>query len=137
MAYYGNLALQPERKPKSQPQPAGQPERVIRRRQLPVGEKLLYMFTVVLCAIVAGFIIYRYAELYQINREILEINRAHEQLVSQTKELQREAEKLSDPKRIIDEARKLGYIQLDPDHSITIGRSGTITALNDGNAGKS
>jgi cell division protein FtsL len=95
------------------------------------------MFTVVLCAIVAGFIIYRYAELYQINREILEINRAHEQLVSQTKELQREAEKLSDPKRIIDEARKLGYIQLDPDHSITIGRSGTITALNDGNAGKS
>lgn len=128
MAYYGNLALRPEREPQSQPQPARQPEKVIRRRQLPIGEKLLYMFTVVLCAIVAGFIIYRYAEIYQVNREILEINRAHEQLVSQTKELQREAERLSDPKRIIDEARKLGYVQLDPERSITIGRSGNATA---------
>ena len=46
MAYYGNLALQPERKPEHIRNPAKQPEKVIRRRPVPIGEKLLYMLTV-------------------------------------------------------------------------------------------
>jgi cell division protein FtsL len=130
MAYYGNLALRPERKPQETPQPVRQREKVIRRRQLPVGEKLLYMFTVVICAVVAGLIIYRYAEIYQMNRQIQDMNRTYEQTTGQMKELQREVERLSDPKRIIDEAKKLGYVQLDPNRGITVGDNGNAVAMN-------
>lgn len=121
MAYYGNLALQPQRKPEQPPKQAREREKVLRRRQLPLGEKLLYLFTLMICAVVAGFIVYRYAELYQMNRQIQDMNRQYEQRAEQLKELQREAERLSDPKRIIDEAKnKLGMVQLDPSRSITI-----------------
>ncbi|MBW5444836.1 cell division initiation protein [Cohnella sp. CFH 77786] len=129
MAYYGNLALRPERKPQQTPPPARQTEKIVRRRQLPVGEKLLYLFTVAVCAVVAGLIIYRYAEIYQMNRQIQDMNRTYEQTVGQMKELQREVERLSEPKRIIDEARKLGYVQLDPNRGITVGENGNAVAM--------
>lgn len=130
MAYYGNLALRPEPKPQESQKPGRARETVIRRRQIPIGEKLLYLFTVAVCATIAGLIIFQYAQIYQTNRQIQEMNRSYEQLTSQSKELQREVEKLSDPKRIIDEARKLGYVQLDADRHITVGDSGRAVALN-------
>jgi len=133
MAYYGNLALRPE--PKQQEprqQPARQTETVVRRRQIPIGEKLLYLFTVAVCAIVAGLIIFQYSQIYQTNRQIQEMNRSYEQMASQSKELQREVERLSDPKKIIDEAKELGYVQLDPERNITIGESGRAVAMNTG-----
>jgi len=135
MAYYGNLALRPEPKPKQQPKqkPVRQNETVIRRRQIPLIEKLLYLLTVAVCATVAGLIIFQYAQIYQTNRQIQEMNRSYEQLTSQSKELQREVEKLSDPRKIIDEARKLGYVQLDPERQITIGESNRAVAMNTGN----
>jgi len=121
MAYYGNLALMPHKKPEETNERSRARENAPRRRPLPIGEKLLYLFTLALCAVVAGFIVYRYAEIYQMNRQIQEINRQYEQKAEQLKELQREAERLSDPKRIIDEAKnKLGMVQLDPSRSITI-----------------
>jgi cell division protein FtsL len=131
MAYYGNLALRPERKPQESQRPEREREKVIRRRTLPIGEKLLYLFTVVVCAVVAGLIIYRYAEIYQMNREIQEMNRQYEQTTGQTKELQREVERLSDPKRIIDEAtNKLGLVPLDPNQGITVGDGSKALAMN-------
>lgn len=134
MAYYGNLALQPQKKPEPSPRPAREREKIVRKRQLPIGEKLLYMFTIIICAVVAGFIVYRYAEIYQMNRQIQEINRQYEQTAEQLKELQREAERLSDPKRIIDEAKsKLGMVPLDPGRSITIVDNGGAVAMNTGN----
>ena len=130
MAYYGNLALRPEPKPQQTQKPARQSETVVRRRHIPIGEKLLYLFTVAVCALVAGLIIYQYAQVYQTNRHIQEMNRSYEQLTSQSKEMQREVEKLSDPKKIIEEAKKLGYVQLDPERNITIGESGHAVAMN-------
>lgn len=131
MAYYGNLALVPERKPQQMRQPEKQRGKVVRRRQLPIGEKLLYIFTVAVCVAVAGLIIYHYAEIYQTNRQIQEINRQYEQTTGQMKELQREVERLSDPKRIIDEAKnKLGMVPLDPGSGITVGDSGSAVAMN-------
>ncbi|WP_123039859.1 cell division protein FtsL [Cohnella candidum] len=121
MAYYGNLALRPERKPQETPQPARQRETVVRRRQIPIGEKLLYMFTVAVCAVVAGIIIYRYAEIYQINRQIQDMNRTYQQTTSQTKELQREVEKLSDPDYLTKKAIEMGMVQIDPSRSIKVG----------------
>jgi cell division protein FtsL len=130
MAYYGNLALRPERKPQETTQPVRQREKVIRRRQLPMGEKLLYLFTVAVFVIVAGVVIFRYAQIYQVNRQIQEMNRKYDQTTMQIKELQREVERLSDPGRIKDIASKqLGMVPVDP-NGITVSEGGTAVAMN-------
>lgn len=110
MAYYGNLALRPERAPeeKVRPLPKSHNSKVIRRRSIPIVEKLLYLFTIALFVFIAGFIIFRHAEIYQINGQIQAANKTYDQTIEQTNELQREVERLSDPKRIKDMAIKAG-----------------------------
>lgn len=114
MQYYGNLALREERK-KAEPaqrssnRQAPQP----RRRTIPVGEKLLYLLTVMLLVGVSSLIVYRYAGLYQMNREIQLTSNQYEDTVQQSKELQREVEKLKDPSHIQEMALKLGLQPLN------------------------
>lgn len=114
MQYYGNLAIREERK-KAQPasRQSGQQAPQPRRRTIPVGEKLIYLLTVMLLVAVSSLIIYRYANLYQLNREIQLTNNQYEDAVQQTKELQREVEKLKDPSHIQAMAQQLGLQPLD------------------------
>lgn len=127
MAYYGNLALRPERADEQQVKPGGRgaaaPAKVERRRTIPVGEKLLYLLTIGLVVLIAGFIIFRYAQIYQINSQLQSTNKAYNQETEQTKELQKEVERLSDPNRIKDIARNNGYVPLSGD-SIVASKDG-------------
>ncbi len=111
MAYYGNLALRPERvqEEKVQQSRTTHKSKVTRRRSIPIGEKLLYLFTIAVVVLVAGIIIFRYAQIYQINGQIQATNKTYEQTSEQMKELQREVERLSDPKLIVEKATALGY----------------------------
>lgn len=115
MAYYGNLALRPEREPQQKPgvKTVKEVRRVVKRRQLPLGEKLLYLFTVAVCVVVACFILFRYAQIYELNRNIQHQKQQVEQLTGQMKELQREVERLRDPERIRKAAASQGYVPLD------------------------
>lgn len=129
MQYYGNLALREERK-KADPAPRRQPNQSPRkhRRSIPVGEKLLYLLTVMVLVAVAGLVVYRYAALYQLNREIQTISSQHDKAVEESKELQREVIKLQDPGRIREYAtEKLGLVPLD-EQPITLSPSGGRTA---------
>lgn len=123
MQYYGNLALRPERvqeQPKSPArQQAQQVNKVVRRRSITMGEKLLYLVTVAVVVLVAGLIIYRYAEIYQINGQIQDTTRQYTQTTEHMKELQREVEHLGDMKRIQDLAEGYGMVKVE-NRSITI-----------------
>ncbi len=123
MQYYGNLALRPERKPEQQQAPvrkqAQQPSKAVRRRTLPIGEKLLYLFTIAVVVLVACFIIFRYAQIYQVNGQIQSTTKQYNQATDEKKELQRQVEKLSDPKRITEMATEWGMVPLE-DRGITI-----------------
>lgn len=114
MAYYGNLALRPERVPeervKQPTQTQNQRSQVARRRSIPIGEKLLYLLTIAVVVFVAGFIIYRYAQIYQINGAIQSKSKAYEQTTDQMNELQREVERLSDPNLIVKKAAEYGMV---------------------------
>ncbi|AJY76360.1 cell division protein FtsL [Paenibacillus beijingensis] len=100
MAYTnGNLALQPKRKP-DQKQVRETKRVLVKRKPLPVQEKLLYLFTVALFVVVAGVIIFRYAEVYQLNLEIKNLNKQYAQMTVDMKELQKQVQELSDPERI-------------------------------------
>lgn len=111
MAYInGNLALQPKRKPEQRPEYREKKRVVVKRKSIPVQEKLLYIFTVFLCVAVAGVIIFRYAQIYDMNLEIKQLNNSYQSLTIEMEEMKKEVEKLSNPERIRQLAESQGMV---------------------------
>ncbi|GLX68257.1 cell division protein FtsL [Paenibacillus glycanilyticus] len=101
MAYInGNLAMQPKRKPDQKTVIRETKRVVVKRKSIPIQEKLLYMFTVVLCVIVLGVIVNQYAKNYDMRVQIKQMNNQSAALNIDMKELQKQVEMLSDPERI-------------------------------------
>ncbi|MGG4035347.1 septum formation initiator family protein [Paenibacillus cisolokensis] len=114
MAYSnGNLALQPKRKPEDRAVVREKKKIVVKRKSLPVQEKLLYLFTVTVCVIVAGVIIFRYAQIYKMNWEIKQLTNQYQELAVETKELRKQVEMLADPERIREQALAQGMVEAD------------------------
>jgi len=110
MAYmHGNLAMKPNNRQEQEAYSREVRKKIVRRRPLPVQEKLLYLFTVVVCVMAASVIIFRYAEIYRMNLEI------------------------RDPNEITEKAIELGmvYPEFDDVISLEVGGSSTRTALKD------
>ncbi|WP_235548979.1 cell division protein FtsL [Paenibacillus sp. Soil522] len=112
----GNLALQPKRKQDQQTVIKETKRLVKTRKSLPVQEKLLYMFTVLMCVVVAGVIIFRYAQIYDMNLQIKKLNSDYQTMNIEMEDLKKQVEMLSDPERI----RKLAETQ------------GMVSSLEDG-----
>jgi len=114
MAYInGNLALQPKRKPQQEQQKYRETKRVVvRRKSIPVQEKLLYIFTVFIGVIVAGVIIFRYAQIYDMNLEIKQLNNSYQSLTVEMEDLKRQVEVLSEPERIRELAESQGMVSV-------------------------
>lgn len=113
MAYYGNLALrpEPEQEQKVQRARATQTTTVTLRRSIPIGEKLLYLLTIAIVVFIAGFIILRYAQIYQMNGQIQSLKKSYNQTIEQNKDLQRQKEISSDSTEIIKRATAMGMVQ--------------------------
>ncbi|SFB35818.1 cell division protein FtsL [Cohnella sp. OV330] len=127
MRYYGNLAVREERQPEQKKQQrAASPQTAsqVRRKSIPVGEKLLYLLTVFVCVAVAGLILYRNAGLYEMNRNIQKITSEYETSADQSKELQREVDKLRDPARIEKLAKENGFVEPSGQQPITLSGKG-------------
>ncbi|WP_409341249.1 cell division protein FtsL [Paenibacillus sp. MBLB4367] len=116
MAYmHGNLAT----KPKEQPKEAGRVriretrKVVYKARTIPVQEKLMYLFTVFVCVVVAGVIIWRYAQIYEMNNNIQSIQSKLKKLEAENSTLKQEVNKLMDPNRLKIEVEKNGLKPID------------------------
>ncbi|MEB3100637.1 cell division protein FtsL [Ferviditalea candida] len=81
---------------------------VYRSKALPLQEKLLYLLTMVVCVVLAGLIIWRYAQIYEVNTKIQKIENQIETLQNENKKLKLEVNRLQDPKRLIEKAKELG-----------------------------
>ena len=106
MYYQGNLAV----KKKEQKQQSYREEvrKVTRKKQIPTKEKLLYLFAVMLCVLVAGLVILRYAQIYEVNAKLHQVEKDIKRLETENETMQLEVKVLSDPKRLIDKAKMLG-----------------------------
>jgi cell division protein FtsL len=80
---------------------------VYRNKSLPVQEKLLYLFTVLVCVAVASLIIWRYAQIYEMNTKILKFETDIEVLQAENSVLKHKVESLSNPDRLRTEATKM------------------------------
>ena len=112
MAYYtnGNLAMKPKRKEQEQVVIRETTKRVIRKKSIPTQEKLLYLFAVVVGAVIATVIIFRYAQIYDINLQIKQMNNEIKAMNIEVENLQREVQTLSNPERIRELAESQGMI---------------------------
>lgn len=120
MAYInGNLALQPKRKQEQDYKIRETKKKVIKRKSLPVQEKLLYLFTVLVCVVVAGVIIFRYAQIYDMNLQIRQLTNEQQTMNVEMADLKRQVEMLSDPERIRKMAETQGMAS-SSDKGITV-----------------
>lgn len=106
MYYEGNLAISQKKKPRVTYK---ETKRIVKRkRAIPTQEKLLYLFTIIVCVLIAGLVIFRYAQIYEVNAKLQQMEQQIQQLESENETLELEVNLLQDPKRLIDKAKQLG-----------------------------
>jgi cell division protein FtsL len=115
MAAYiqGNLAVEPKREQNQRVKIKETRKVVYRNRTLPTQEKLLYLFTVAVLVVAAGVILWRYAQIYQMNASILQIQQEIKQMQAENMALKQQIDKLQSPERLKEEATKYGMVPSD------------------------
>ena len=81
---------------------------VYRRKSISMKEKIFYLLTIIVCVSIAGFILARYAQIYEMNTKIQEIEKQIELLEKENVNLKLEASRLKDPKRLLGYALEYG-----------------------------
>lgn len=114
---HGNLAVRDKQGEKGRIKIKETRKIVYRTSQLPVQEKLLYLFTVFVCVVVAGTIIWRYAQIYQMNTKIHDIELEIRHLEAENSSLKEKLAKLQEPDQLLKEAQMKGLTQT-PDGSV-------------------
>lgn len=137
MAYmHGNLAFKEKKEEKVRYKETR--EVVSQRIPLPAGEKLLYLFTILLCVAVAGTILWKYTQIYEVNTKMQQIEHEIKQLEKENSQLKVEARRLQEPKLLIEKGKMFGFIpseedtieQVSPDSRYYASRSKSDVALN-------
>lgn len=114
MAAYirGNLAVE-ERQSPSQRVKIKETRRVVyRTSRLPIQEKLLYLFTVLICVLVAGTVIWRYAQIYQMNTRIHSVEKQITRLEAENNALKEKLSKMMNPELYMKEAVQAGLVPI-------------------------
>jgi cell division protein FtsL len=111
----GNLAVNPKQEQrKGERVKIRETTKVVYRKPtLPTQEKLLYLFTVVVLVLTAGVILFRYAQVYQMNASILQMQKEMKQMQAENMALKQEIDKLQSLPRLQEEAEKLGMGPID------------------------
>jgi cell division protein FtsL len=107
---HGSSATQPRTAPNTKVTIKETKRIVYRNKSLPVQEKLLYLFTVLVCVAVASLIIWRYAQIYDMNTRIMDLESRTEKLQAENSVLKHKVESLSSPDRLRTEAGKFGLV---------------------------
>ena len=106
MYVQGNLAVR--RKEKEKVVIREERRTVRRKKPIPLPEKLLYLVTIVACVLVAGLIILRYAQIYEVNARLHQLEKEIQQYENQNNTMRLEVNQLANPERLIERAKQLG-----------------------------
>lgn len=106
---HGNLALDDRTERKDRVKTRESKKTVVRRYTIPAKEKLLYLFTIILCVIVAGLIIFRYTQIYEVNTKIQHIEKEITRLEAENRSLMLSVRKLQEPSRLNEIGVQLGF----------------------------
>jgi cell division protein FtsL len=84
--------------------------RLSQAKGIPAGEKLLYLFSVVICVALATLVISRYAEVTELNVEIQKVEEEAKRIEEINRQLETEKKMLSSGERIRQFAEMRGMI---------------------------
>lgn len=129
MAYVrGNLALK-EKKVQRTPERYRETTKVVSKKAtLSTQEKLLYLFTIVICSLVAGVIIWRYAQIYDLNMQMQKMDREMKAMKQEISQMKNEVDMLSSPAEIGKKAKELGYVYYEDGNEIDITTNDSTTS---------
>ncbi|SET63958.1 hypothetical protein [Paenibacillus sp. NFR01] len=119
MAYTrGNLATQPRRKQEAAPLYREKTKVVTRRKVLPVQEKLLYMLTVAVFALMAALLVWRYVHIYDLNMKAQSIDQNIAETKKQIATFEMKKQVLE--QTVVQRAKEMGYQEANADDTIHI-----------------
>ena len=128
MAYTrGNLAVQPKRKEEVDSLYRQKTKVVTRRMVLPLREKLLYMLTLTIFVLVAGTLIWRYLHIYDLNKQVQQIDEVISKSNKQIAVYQMEKQKLE--QLVPEKARSWGFDE--PSEDIYVPKTDVSTGSED------
>lgn len=129
---HGSLAVDDRRNDNAQPErQRGIAKTVVRAKSLPTGEKLLYLFAVVVFCGVAALIAYRYAMTFELNSQMVKMEAEIRQLEEENAALRNEVAKLQEPMRLYEMGYQLGLVpQSELPAVAEAGRGGGAVAMN-------
>ena len=107
MAYYyrGNLAVDVDKSPRVK-----QKKTIVIRPSLPTGEKLLYLFMILLVVAGTGFVGLRYSQISEYNYQIEKTKQEMAALQEENAELMLRIEQMSSRERIEQQAKEMGMV---------------------------
>ncbi|GIO30538.1 MULTISPECIES: hypothetical protein [Paenibacillus] len=123
MAYTrGNLAVKEQAQTKrTSPGYREKTMVVTRRTQLPIKEKLLYLFTIVVCVMIASLIIWQNANIYGLNKQYQKIDKSIKASKQEISRLTVEKQQLE--VGIRDKAKQMGFEEPADGQVINVERS--------------
>lgn len=121
MSYYtrGNLAVDIDRR-----STAKNKKRTVKiKSAIPTGEKLFYLFLIVMVVVVTGFIGIRYVQISKYNHEIQALKSEIVSIKEESGTIQMKIEQMSNRDRITHEAERLGMVQMQAGAIRIVGKS--------------
>ncbi|NDI33673.1 cell division protein FtsL [Chengkuizengella sediminis] len=86
---------------------------VNRKKTISAPEKLLYLVAIIMCVVIAGFVIFKNAQIYESNTKMQQISIDIQKMEKENKNLKLEVRKMEDPKRLIEYAESLNFALTD------------------------
>ena len=127
MAYTrGNLAVKPKPIERVSPGYREQTKVITRRTSIPIREKLLYLFTVLVCVALASLVIWRYAHIYELNKQSQKMSAVISSNTVKISQLEVQRQTLKE--KIVEIAIKEGYVLPEEDSVIHVPR---VSSSND------
>lgn len=122
MAAYvrGNLAVEERQSPSQRVKIKETRKVVYRASRLPMQEKLLYLFTVLVCVVVACVVIWRYAQIYQMNARIHNVETQISQLEVENNALKEKLSKMMNPEMYMQEAAQAGLVPITDSNFVRV-----------------
>lgn len=108
---HGSLAIDDRRHEQSTTRVRETRKVVLQRHSVPAREKLLYLFTILICVIVAGLVIFRSAQIYEMNTKIQNIEKEIARLELENKALILSIRQLQEPNKLYEIGIQLGFNQ--------------------------